>query len=445
MTLVALLRTFRRHYLWASDVHRTLCNLGPLSLQIRANKIDDDQFEVQAENLLPDQEFTTRLAVLMYPLLDPESETYWEHIVTALETHFRDEIPQALRDRVDAHAHRLANIRAIPIQFNNELLDPQRVYLQLAKGSYFGRNPQAQVELQELLAAPFMEPLLWHSFYDYTVNGFGLMSALYDIVLALRDTDAFQELLREQPTGPGRCIYCMRTDATFTSEEHVLPEGLGNDELVLRQGYVCDVCNHGDLAMLDDILLGFPPIAVFKTVYVPHTKGGRLPSANLQNMTIRKTTPTRVEILAKDTSGLPRQEEELGDGTIRFTVTTRGGTSDMTLIARAYFKIALGTIAYDCGADFALEQRYDRARAFIRGEREFPNPLILNRKGEPHGRIEVTWQKLEPGTAFHIDIFGLIAVFNLEAEPLIHLPVNFDGSTFIVLDLKKTDGEGTYV
>jgi hypothetical protein len=286
-----------------------------------------------------------------------------------------------------------------------------------------------------------MGPLLWYSFYNYTVNGFDLMSALFDIVCELRHTDAFQELEREQATGPRQCIYCTTTEATFTSEEHVLPEGLGNDALVLGKGHVCDSCNHGYLALLDEALLGYAPIAALSTLHVPHTKGGKLPSANLQNVTMKKTTPTRLEILAKDETGLLREEEKLSDGSIRLSFSARGGTSNTTLIARAYFKISLGTVAYDCGAEFALEQRYDSARAFIRGERDFPNPLILKSEGKPHGRIQVDWLKLQPGTVFIIDIFGLIAVFNLEAEPVTHLPADFDTSAFIVLDLKKSAQE----
>jgi hypothetical protein len=96
MTLWALLQKFRRHYRWTSDAHRPLRNRGPLLLQIQGNKIHDDQFEIHAEHQTPDQEFTPRLAVLMYPLLDPESETYWQHILAGLEKQFRDEIPQAL-------------------------------------------------------------------------------------------------------------------------------------------------------------------------------------------------------------------------------------------------------------------------------------------------------------------------------------------------------------
>jgi hypothetical protein len=441
MTLCALLRKFQRHYRWASDAHRTLRKLKPLLLQIQGSKIHDSQFEIRAEYQTPDQAFTTRLAVLMYPLLDPESETYWQHIFAGLEQQFRDEIPQALRERVQAYAHKLANISAIPMQFNGELLDPQRVYLQLAKGSYFGRDPQARIELQGLLAVPLMEPLLWYSFYNYTVNGFELMSALFDIVLALRSTDTFQEFEREQATGPRQCIYCTTTEVTFTSEEHVLSEGLGNDGLVLNKGNVCDRCNHGHLALLDEALLGYAPIACLRTLHVPHTKGGKLPSANLQNVTMKKTTPTRLEILAKDETGLPREEEKLGDGSIRFSFSALGGTSDTTLVARAYFKIALGTVAYDCGAEFALEQRYDPARAFIRGERDFPNPLILKNTGEPHGHIQVDWLKRQPGTVFIIDIFGLIAVFNLEAEPVTHLPADFDTSAFIVFHRKKSTEE----
>ena len=101
-------------------------------------------------------------------------------------------------------------------------------------------------------------------------------------------------------------------------------------------------------------------------------------------------------------------------------------------------QLALGTVAHDCGAAFALEQRYEPARAFIRGEGDLLNPLILKSAGEPSGRIELNWLKRQPGTIFTIDIFGLIAVFNLEVEPVMHLPADFDTSAFIVLDLKKS-------
>lgn len=42
---------------------------------------------------------------------------------------------------------------------------------------------------------------------------------------------------------PFKCILC-NDGLSFTSEEHIVPESLGNDILVLAKGWVCDVCNN---------------------------------------------------------------------------------------------------------------------------------------------------------------------------------------------------------
>jgi hypothetical protein len=94
-------------------------------------------------------------------------------------------------------------------------------------------------------------------------------------------------------------------------------------------------------------------------------------------MEIRKTTPTYIEIHAKDKTGLPREQEDLGDGLVRFKLSSSDHTFNAALIGRAYFKIALGTIAHDQGAEYALVECYEPARAFVRGEQGFPNRLIL--------------------------------------------------------------------
>ena len=36
------------------------------------------------------------------------------------------------------------------------------------------------------------------------------------------------------------CLYC-KAEESFTTVEHVIPESLGNDDLLLK-GDVCDVC-----------------------------------------------------------------------------------------------------------------------------------------------------------------------------------------------------------
>jgi hypothetical protein len=47
----------------------------------------------------------------------------------------------------------------------------------------------------------------------------------------------------------------MRSDGGITSEEHPVPESIGNHELVLPRGVVCDRCYNGPLAALDEALV----------------------------------------------------------------------------------------------------------------------------------------------------------------------------------------------
>lgn len=40
-----------------------------------------------------------------------------------------------------------------------------------------------------------------------------------------------------------RCIFCKESSTNSKSKEHIIPESLGNKDLVLRPGIVCDNCN----------------------------------------------------------------------------------------------------------------------------------------------------------------------------------------------------------
>lgn len=439
MTPWVLLRKFRRRYLWASEVYEKLSKIGPLSLHIEGRKDESEGFWIKAENRVPDEDLIMRLAVLMYPLLDPSSDSYWQKILTTFNETFAEEIPQTLQEQLESQTRRLSQVGPMAIKFNDECLEPPRIYLLICKGLYFGQESQARSEIEKFLAVPIMGPILWNCFYDYTMAGFALSSVLYDVFLEVRKTARFQDLYPADVTSPKQCIYCRTSEGSFSSEEHVVPESLGNDELVLEKGYVCDRCNNGLLAFLDQILLEFGPISFFKMLYVPHGKGGKLPSANFQNMKIIRTTPAHIEIVPKDKSGFLQEEKDLGDGRVRFNISINAALPNPSLVARAYFKIALGTVAYDRSAEFALGELYEPARAFIRGEQGFPNPLIIKTQGEPNEHIQVTWQKLNPGTVFRIDIFGVVAVFNLEVEPSVQVEDTFDNSGFIVFNLSKSD------
>lgn len=40
------------------------------------------------------------------------------------------------------------------------------------------------------------------------------------------------------------CIFCKRSETSFKSKEHIIPESLGNKEHILPPGVVCDGCNN---------------------------------------------------------------------------------------------------------------------------------------------------------------------------------------------------------
>ncbi|MDE3202836.1 MAG: hypothetical protein KGQ66_01280, partial [Acidobacteriota bacterium] len=62
------------------------------------------------------------------------------------------------------------------------------------------------------------------------------------------------------------CLFCRQRDGGFNSREHILPESLGNTELILAQGVVCDRCNHQTLSTLDPVICDFTPISTRRTM-----------------------------------------------------------------------------------------------------------------------------------------------------------------------------------
>ncbi|WP_353957562.1 HNH endonuclease [uncultured Alistipes sp.] len=41
-----------------------------------------------------------------------------------------------------------------------------------------------------------------------------------------------------------QCIFCHKDASWPTNVEHIVPESLGNKDMCLPKGYVCDECNH---------------------------------------------------------------------------------------------------------------------------------------------------------------------------------------------------------
>jgi hypothetical protein len=186
-----------------------------------------------------------------------------------------------------------------------------------------------------------------------------------------------------QPGAPRhrrQCLFCSRSDGGFQSVEHIVSEGLGNTELVLPKGVVCDRCNHGQLALLDDALTSFMPIAVARTAYGIKRKGGGLPTARLGNALIRRVDDTTVHFETKSR----RATETRHDGATLNLIGRRLTPRYSQTMARALLKVALECAWLDFGDD-VLAPGFDHLRQIVLTGGH-PGYLMLLRQGRPEGR-----------------------------------------------------------
>ena len=244
-----------------------------------------------------------------------------------------------------------------------------------------------------------------------------------------------------QPAAP-RCIYCLTTapDA-FLSEEHVYPEALGNEEMLLPRGIVCDNCNNRVLSGLDEALVKFEPIAYLRVCFVSSDKKGRLPKANFQNVSLEKTHPRQIKIMPKDKTGRMRDEVALGDGWVSWKLNFRGKPVNAKLIGRALYKIALETVAYDQGPAKALESQFDKARDFVLGREDFPNNLLMRTKGIPHPSVHIGYADNPEYVIFEIEIYGLCFLLSLTTGPNLKVNGELAAQDFISFALHEDEHE----
>jgi hypothetical protein len=235
-----------------------------------------------------------------------------------------------------------------------------------------------------------------------------------------------------------KCIYCLQTTGDFKSEEHIFPESLGNKDLILPRGYVCDKCNNGVLAQLDNILIKFEPIAFLQVQLVPYTKDGSLPKANFQNMRMERTSPTYIKISAKEKSGEIQNKTSMSDDWYSFTLNMRGKPvtqKSIRMLGRALFKIALGIVALSQDREQARHTKYDDARKFILGESNFNNNFFIKIDGRHHSGGRITYKDFEEGTMVAIDIMGIIFLLNLEEKPTLEFNENIKPEDYIIYSL----------
>jgi hypothetical protein len=82
------------------------------------------------------------------------------------------------------------------------------------------------------------------------------------------------------------CIFCL-SEGPFSSVEHIIPESLGNDDLILR-GEVCDSCQKYFGKEIELFVLGKTPLAFWRTYLGIKTKKGKNPQVDLSQPATQK-------------------------------------------------------------------------------------------------------------------------------------------------------------
>jgi hypothetical protein len=75
------------------------------------------------------------------------------------------------------------------------------------------------------------------------------------------------------------CLFC-KSDGPFKTQEHIIPESLGNDDLILN-GHVCDTCQNYFGKEVENYVLGKTSFAAWRAILGIKTKSGRLPRVDL--------------------------------------------------------------------------------------------------------------------------------------------------------------------
>jgi hypothetical protein len=83
---------------------------------------------------------------------------------------------------------------------------------------------------------------------------------------------------------PFKCVFCHSSE-NFNSVEHIVPESLGNDCLVLEKGWVCDVCNNL-FSGIENRVLSDSVISVQKVLLGKRNKKGRPGKSNFLGVTL---------------------------------------------------------------------------------------------------------------------------------------------------------------
>lgn len=184
----------------------------------------------------------------------------------------------------------------------------------------------------------------------------------------------------------------------------MFPESIGNREIVLPNGVVCDRCNNGTLSTLDQVMCEFMPVKLRRTMLGITSKTGAVPVSKLDGGSVTHTGPSSIRVDG------PKEifwETGRSDGLIHGRFEAKGGRR-MTPrygseLARALLKSALELAWIDHGEGM-LSAEFDHVRDAVLG---VPHDgfLMLAKEADPeHNAVAMTYQFADEGQGRRIAV-----------------------------------------
>jgi hypothetical protein len=225
---------------------------------------------------------------------------------------------------------------------------------------------------------------------------------------------------------PDRCLFCLRIDEPRTSAEHVIPEGLGNDELILPPGVVCDRCNNGPLSVADQAILDFLPVQFFRVTNLIPTKTGGRTQARFGNAILAHEPDDRVSIKP----GSSRVVEWVALDELKLHLIGRRMTARYCAsLGRFLSKATLEFVYLREGPIVAFDSRCDPVRSIALGH-PYAGHLVMNRGGAAHRRVSFRyrWSRARDALWGWLDVGGSLLAMELlqREEPRFQVPDKFN-------------------
>lgn len=184
-----------------------------------------------------------------------------------------------------------------------------------------------------------------------------------------------------------KCIFCLRSNASFTKKAHIVPESAGNEQLLLPEGRECDECNEGFSLIEQQVLRSFPG-QFFKVAFVDKTKRGVPPTSDIQGGKLKRVpSPERPTVQIRQYT----QNPYAGQYTIeqdRSEITWEAKSFSAPKVSAFLAKISLEYFCLQGAEVYSAE--YDNLRRCAKSAGSSPFlPFFVGVHAEPTQAVEL--------------------------------------------------------